>query len=87
MPAAQLHVSPAGIGTSVSETIKRINAGVMDLVAKRAEIDSRIRLVQQVMRRLRYLGARKMSGARYARSIDSLRTVTTPGEDAAMMAR
>jgi hypothetical protein len=78
MLASGLNASSAAIDTSVSETIKRINASAIDLVAKRSEIDLRIRLVQQVMRGLRYLEARQAFDGSYAQSLDSGRTKEPP---------
>jgi hypothetical protein len=81
MPTSVLNAPPATIETAVSATIECINASAIDLVAKRAEIDSRIRRLQQVVRGLRYLEARKAFDTRYAQPVDSDPSDADPSEE------
>ncbi len=65
----------------MSATIECINESAIDLVAKRAEIDSRIRRLQQVVRGLRYLEAGKAFATRHAQPVDSDPSDADPSEE------
>jgi hypothetical protein len=58
MSTSELKTSSASIESALSETMKRINENAIRLFARRAEINWRIRSLQQVMRGLQELAAK-----------------------------
>jgi hypothetical protein len=76
MPITESQTSSAAIESAVSETMRQMSASALDLLARRAEINGRIRRLQQVMRGLRDLAVRSAFNEHDPRSVDLLASET-----------
>jgi hypothetical protein len=92
MPAIEFATSSAETEGAFSQTVKRMNAEALDLLIRRAEINRRIRCLQQVMQGLRELapGAEldgrdaRMGGSNTAGSNTATEQPRTPADGAAI---
>jgi hypothetical protein len=85
MLAIRFQTSPAVSESAVSETAKRVNAKALDLLTRRAEINQRIRCLQQVIQGLRDLATSATfngcDAAAPARTLKRKRKRTMPGNN------
>src|SRR5579863_6923136 len=68
MPAIRFQTTSVVSKSAVSETVRRVNATVLDLLTRRAEINRRIRCLHRVVRGLKDLNSRDLAAITASRA-------------------